>query len=73
MTPSVTTRSWKTIQRVAAIVFAVVVFSTLAFVVGRASAGDTHAPTVAPAAVPAALAVTGGEADAGRCPIGRAC
>jgi len=52
MTPTVATRSWNTLQRVAAIVVMLVVFSVLAFSVGRATAHTTHAPTVfAPASV----------------------
>ena len=49
LTPSVLSRSWTATQRALAVVFVVLVFSVLAFTVGRASVHSTHtSPPVAP-------------------------
>jgi hypothetical protein len=70
MTPTIGTRSWKTMQLVAMVAVAVVVFSVFAFVAGRASVDARRVIVPVPAA---AVSPTGGELDAGRCPIGRPC
>jgi hypothetical protein len=68
VTPNAVTRSWKSVQRVAVMVFALVLFSALAFVAGRASAPSHSTPTIAPATV----SFPAGEVS-GRCPINRPC
>jgi hypothetical protein len=51
-TPSMGARSWRTMQRVAAAVLMIVVFSALAFSIGRATAPVHHAtPSIVPASV----------------------
>ncbi len=68
MTPTVVTRSWKSTQRVAVMLFALIVFSVAAFVAGRASAPSHHAPTIAPISAPFSTGET-----SGRCQINRPC
>ena len=70
ITPTAATRSWKSVQRVAVLLFALIVLSGLAFVAGRASAPSHSAPTIAPSTInlPAS-----GEEIIGRCRINRPC
>ena len=68
VTPTAVARSWKSVQRVVVLLFALVLFSALAFVAGRASAPSHATPTIAPASV----SVPAGEVS-GRCPINRPC
>ena len=59
LTPTVVTRSWKTMQRIATVVFVIVLFSVLAFAAGRAS---VHARHTSP---PAVSSVSGSESAGG--------
>jgi hypothetical protein len=70
MTPTAVTRSWNTVQRVAVLLFALIVLSGLAFVAGRASAPSHTQSTITPTAIN--LPASGGEL-AGRCHINRPC
>ena len=69
ITPTAVTRSWKSMQRVFVLVLALIVFSALAFVAGRASAPSHTAPAIAPAT---AVSSSAGELS-GRCKINRPC
>ena len=70
ITPTAATRSWKSVQRLAVLLFALIVLSGLAFVAGRASASSHSQPAIAPSAI--TLPASGGETF-GRCPINRPC
>ena len=69
LTPTVSEKSWRAAQRVAAFVVVLVAIAALAFVGGRASVDTHRAPNVAPAAVGSPATVE----YSGRCPIGRPC
>jgi len=69
VTPTAMTRSWKSMQTVFVLVLALIVFSALAFVAGRASAPSHTAPAIAPAS---AVSSPAGEVS-GRCKINQPC